>query len=849
MALMLSLAFATPAFADEAPPPPAPTEEAAEGQEPAPPSESAASESAPPEETVSEILEQLPSDTELVVVDENGEALPLASEAAEEAVLVKDPIWCPAGVAPKPGIGGCSSSFASLSALVAGFTPPAKNGVIWIEVGTDAGAEVVIDGLGAWAPAASYSLTLQGGWVGGTTGSTAIVGTTVFDTAISIVNWNGAVTLNDIVFDGANNTTFANAGSLYVGTSKNIALSNVVVVNSGAGDDGAYLNNTFSSAQASVTIKNSVFNDNTERGLTVFSDGAVTLTNVSVNSNGATFNGAYIDNNNDTAPSAVTVTKGFFNQNGVVGLEIISNGVVKLSQIVASFNSNDGVDVDNTTAPTPQAVTVSGFLTANNNGNYGLSIYSEGAVTLTNLTTNNNGVGGVLIDNSGATAAQAVTITGYNFMSGNSGASADGLVIYSKGAVTLNNITAGVNGDYGVYIDNTYGTAPAAVNIKGVNAFNDNGNVGLYVVSRGAINAYNVTANTNAYISNSVGVYLANSTDPTKPQNITLFGTNTMNNNGEGGLYILTYGAVTLNNLTAYGNGFDTIDSSGDGVRIINSGGTLARPVSLKGVNTFNNNNGSGLVIYSLGAVSVSNIAANSNGVYGAEIQNDFSLFQSAVTISGYGAFDNNIFSGLFIQSNGAVTTTNLSAQDNAGYGVYIDTIGITKPQAVNLKGNNTFISNGDAGTESGLVVYADGNITVNNLTANQNYYRGAYLDNFTNWDAPVVNFPTFGSIVVTGYGNFYNNGNDGLHTFTNGNVTLSYITASLNGDDGIQIITINAASKVTLTCVVTTQNDFGIYMNNPAATLTIKGLSASANTIFDAILSYVTLTRSRCTG
>lgn len=134
--LMLSLAFAAPVLADEAPPPPAPTEETApeaqtageeetvseeaaeEGQESAPPAETEAGESA------AEILEQLPQDTELIIVDENGEVLPLASEAAEEAVLVKDPIWCPAGVAPKPGIGGCSSSFASF--IVGGWVYAAR---------------------------------------------------------------------------------------------------------------------------------------------------------------------------------------------------------------------------------------------------------------------------------------------------------------------------------------------------------------------------------------------------------------------------------------------------------------------------------------------------------------------------------------------------------------------------------------------------------------------------------------------------------------------------------------------------------------------------------------------------
>src|SRR5690348_15957218 len=48
----------------------------------------------PPEETP---LEQLPEGTEIVVLDEVGDVVPLATEEAAQAVLVGDPIWCPTG--------------------------------------------------------------------------------------------------------------------------------------------------------------------------------------------------------------------------------------------------------------------------------------------------------------------------------------------------------------------------------------------------------------------------------------------------------------------------------------------------------------------------------------------------------------------------------------------------------------------------------------------------------------------------------------------------------------------------------------------------------------------------------
>src|SRR5690606_22134650 len=89
----------------------------------------------------------------------------------------------------------------------------------------------------------------------------------------------------------------------------------------------------------------------------------------------------------------------------------------------------------------------------------------------------------------------------------------------------------------------------------------------------------------------------------------------------------------------------------------------------------------------SFGAVSISNITANDNGIHGASINNQFSLQQSPVTISGYGTFNSNSAVGLFVLTNGAITTNNLNAQFNDSSGVYLDTFGLKKGQSVNVKG------------------------------------------------------------------------------------------------------------------------------------------------------------------
>src|SRR5690606_34889701 len=63
--------------------------------------------------SVAEIIESLPEDTDLIVLDEDGEALPLASEAAAEVLGGGDPQWCPVGVTP--GAASCSPSFATFT--------------------------------------------------------------------------------------------------------------------------------------------------------------------------------------------------------------------------------------------------------------------------------------------------------------------------------------------------------------------------------------------------------------------------------------------------------------------------------------------------------------------------------------------------------------------------------------------------------------------------------------------------------------------------------------------------------------------------------------------------------------
>ena len=82
----------------------APTDDTSE--QPAP------TEAAPEAATEENIVAALPQDTELVVLGESGEVLPLASNETAEIIATGDPVWCPAG--QLPGGSDCTDSYVSL---------------------------------------------------------------------------------------------------------------------------------------------------------------------------------------------------------------------------------------------------------------------------------------------------------------------------------------------------------------------------------------------------------------------------------------------------------------------------------------------------------------------------------------------------------------------------------------------------------------------------------------------------------------------------------------------------------------------------------------------------------------
>jgi hypothetical protein len=307
-------------------------------------------------------------------------------------------------------------------------------------------------------------------------------------------------------------------------------------------------------------------------------------------------------------------------------------------------------------------------------------------------------------------------------------------------------------------------------------------------------------------------------------------------------LHILSYGAVSLSNIGAINNGQNIDDGNGQGVYVTNTGGTYAKSVIVSGVNVFNYNDGNGLYVVTDGAISVSKPIAYYNGYNGLHLDNT-GPFQANVTIGGFGQFSYNgneggggpnEQAGLDITTQGTVTLANITATYNYGSGAYIDTYGLTSAHAVTLTGTNTFSYNGNTGDESGLIVMADGKISVSNITAYGNFYRGATLNNEDYWTAHggVAWLGGFGGVTITGFGNFSNQTDDmGLFIDTHGSITLSRVTADNNVSGlGMELF---ADGNIVMTCTVSSGNFLFDVLAIADGTITIKGLLSYTNAMF----------------
>ena len=168
-----------------------------------------------------------------------------------------------------------------------------------------------------------------------------------------------------------------------------------------------------------------------------------------------------------------------------------------------------------------------------------------------------------------------------------------GLVIATRGNITLTRVEALDDMGIGALLDNRSGTGSVSImNSQFNNDATFFGSHSLEVYSNNVINLTNVVA------ISSDGVLLDNSTASNKAITIK---SGLFDNHAYNGLEVVSMGPITLTNVSVSGNGGVGI---GYGASLDNSSSITAAPVTLTGINNFNYNGTFGILVLSAGKIT-----------------------------------------------------------------------------------------------------------------------------------------------------------------------------------------------------------------------------------------------------
>jgi len=819
IALALNGAFPRTALADELPPPPPDATEPAATEPPpteapteAPPTEAVLTETSPVDGSdalpPSEEAAELPPETELVILDSNGEPLPLSSAEAAVIMATGDPEWCPAG--SNPGGAGCTGSFSTFNGAGGLLDFLQNNPVQYSGAGTIfvaavyttllEGGLILIDAVDGYG---LTDLTIQGGWDFGLNEFSGMP--TTFNEALQIINWNYDITLNDLLFDSTGTSV-----SLTVQTTGDIELNDVEAKNNASGA-GAVLDNT--SGSGTIAVNSSSFHDNLTIGIQALSNSSITLTDVDAYDNDGS--GAVLDNCqaavtcSATFAGTVAVYPSSFNNNGGNGLEVSSNGYILTIDITANDNGQSGAVLDNSLADDPQSVVV-GYQYGNEfNDNFdnGLAVRSQGDVTLYQVTANDNGHvsdwagAGAYLDNTygnGDTFVYNYNVYTDSYGEFNSNY-ADGLDVLSNGNIELWYVRAEDNG-------NTGNTAPAYgmgaylnnCNWDGVECdgtgwvevhdseFSGNYSDGLDVLTTGDIDLTDVVANDNGNTGNTnsvygLGAYLDNSNGT---GGVTIdsgeFGSYVSGGNYSDGLNVYSTGDIYVSYVFAYDNGNtgNTDTDYGNGAILdscLESAGACAGSGYVYVfASEFSGNYADGLTAFSSNNIWLNYyVSAEDNGQglnvgvgTGAILVNNFTGATGAILLYGPITLNNNFANGLVADSNAGIYMTGVDASDNGGFGAAVT----TSNGSVTID-PSTFNANDD----SGLTVSAAEDVVLTGVEAEDNWTYGASIGNGGDTTIDASSFD----------GNWFS---FGLEVSSTGDVLLTDVSADDNWTYGASI-------------------------------------------------------------
>ena len=656
----------------------------------------------------------------------------------------------------------------------------------------------------------------------------------------------GSVTITDSQFVD----NYLDGYGLYIDADSGITLTRVLSIQN---DDGGVQLTT----DGNVTVTDSVFNNNDGPGVDLgytLSDigGNVSLTNVEANGNSDDGFQAYVDGD-------LTVNGGLFNSNDGYGINLYeSEGTVSLTDVEASGNTSSGAYLDNSAGSGDVTIDPSMF---SYNDAYGLEIYSAGNVSLTGVTANgNDGDDGAQIDNDSGTGFVSVANSEFN-----NNHSFNGLDIESAGAVTLSSVIANFNGSDGAYIDNTSGSADVTISSS---RFNVNNADGFYVGTNGDLTLNNVSAGGNGNWGGGVDV----------GDDINDSGVNSFNNNGNAGDACSGFDGVKVWSLGGANNTDDCEDVDTDVWYL--SGGfeqhfdTIAEALTEitngvflmdDGILHIDGDNGAidgALTPYdedvSIDAGSDADLAQitqllgdgnNSTLIAGYlefyNFANGFSV--NGLTLSQYVEAENNIGAlefidvtvadhnsgnpGIWVDNHdGSISLEDVNASDGDDGGAYLNNTASSDFEPITVTDS---LFNGN---DWGLDVRAYGPVTLTNVDGSFNRFEwGASLDNqYTDADE--------GQTVNVSNSTFsYTHNGPGLDVFSYGDISLSNVAANGNQDEGAYLETSGDTGNIT---VLNSTFDYSLdgygleVYNHALGNIFVNGIRGNGTSESGAVLS-----------
>jgi hypothetical protein len=666
----------------------------------------------------------------------------------------------------------------------------------------------------------------------------------------------GTVTINNSMFQD-------NVGDGLEVNSKNSIFLNTTDISHNS-MRGAYLDNcqfnditnlclgygkvSVTSTSAAGWYGGNYFLDNGATGLEVKSKGFITLTNtgaydnlgsgmdlqndygtagITINSNVTNFTNVFRNNGADGLKIAslgtLTVQRSEADFNGGYGYYLTTKGLVNLRDISASNNGKSGLLVNNqvtgSTASVNLTATTGVRNTFNLNGSNDQGIYpgfevrSYGVISLTNIDAHKNYWTGVQLSNTDAPLAKTITLTDSD-TSENQGS---GLLIYSKGAVNLKGVTSSHNSLTGS--DIVYGGETVYERLTTVSSFDNwwftappGGHVNIILEStefNGYLELYDASGNLIAWDDNSYGDKNAQ-IDIDLPSDGKYY-IHVSSADLNKGNYTLSINDPLKNYKTFFSFIGAFIGASNDG--LVGTGNVTLLPTINNPFNTFNDNNYQGIQVIAKGTITANNLSASDNGDTGAFLSNQNGLGTISVLTNDkttLGAFNSNSQGGIYATSARSITLRNISADYNGGNaGVAINNCllygGVCQGVGtVSINSSNGLVNSFSNNQRYGLLISSNGNVTITNISANANGRSGLFVKN--QYAGGIGNVLLNSSLNKTN--TFLTNGwaspsnYHGMEVYSNGNISITKALVQTTYGTGALLQNQSAVLPKTITII-----------------------------------------------